>query len=611
MSSNDAIAACDRLALIFGRAGALERGGRLATDDTVRAPVVPFVIAQLRMRVRPALTPPWASDPVHVVLFGGTNSGKSTVLNVLLGREAAGMGVRARFSQHPEAYRSAEVGDRWLDDFPSRFVGYERYHGEHPPRQSDAELRTTGYAPKLAVFDLESNLGDGAKPGAPGVVLWDAPDFSTEEARAYMGTVLDLAALADLVVVTVTDESYADDRAHALLRVLGDSGVAILVAANKVSDSPALLDDIATTLASSGQVRAPVYRLPMVAGASPAERLRRLVATREASALRQAVTNETRRGRALKAQGLRGAVALVEKRWREVLRPLEEEVGLAERWAKVVERTTRDRVLEPYRLDYLDGALFGEFNRTLVTVMRLLQVPWVGPFLEVTGRVVRAPFRLATAAVRRLAGWGDRAASAPPEQTVLAEAVANWLAALKAEAQALADADGHAAWVEVVRRLDGDEFRGPLLARFEEAFRGYRQEVDGLVRRRAEAIYGKLREDPRRLNVLRGANLLGNALTVAVVIKSVGFNWSDAVAGPVVAGLWQNLLEWGLGRYLEGQRAALKQEQFGALERLARSHLEGPARDLFRGAVTADELSAAVRDFALVKEGAEKVWRGV
>src|SRR5690348_14852089 len=74
MSPDDPPAACDRLALIFERASALEEEGRLATDDTVHAPVVPFAIAQLRMRVLPALSPHWASGPVHVVLLGGTNS---------------------------------------------------------------------------------------------------------------------------------------------------------------------------------------------------------------------------------------------------------------------------------------------------------------------------------------------------------------------------------------------------------------------------------------------------------------------------------------------------------------------------------------------------------
>jgi hypothetical protein len=606
MSLNDPIAACGRLASIFERAVALEEVGRLATDDSVHAPIVPFVIAQLRMRVIPALSPQWANDPVHVVLFGGTNSGKSTVLNILLGRDAAAMAVRARFSQHPEAYRSETLGDGWLEAFPSRFLGYAHYRNERPPRQSDDELRASGYQPRLAIFNLNGVPGD-LPLGATAAVLWDGPDYSTEEAQTYMATVLDLAALADLIVVTVTDESYADARGHALLRMLSDSGVALHVAANKLPESPALLDDITTTLAASGRVQGPIHRLPAVSGATPSERLRSLRGTPESSAFREAIALETAQGLALKVQGVRGALALIERHWQSVLQPLEEELTLAGRWAGVVDRITRERVLEPYRREYLDGARFGEFNRTLVAVLQLLQVPFIGPLVELLGKVVRAPFRLAIAVFRRLSGQRGRASGPPPEHEVLTETVDNWLVALKAEAQALASEAPNPAWLELVGRLDGGDFRARIMGQFDEAFARYRKDIDEVIRQRAARIYEKLREDPRRLNVLRGANLLGNAATVAIVVKSGGFDWSDAVAGPVVAGFWQSLLEWGLGRHLETHRAGLKQDQFRALENLAEANLSRPAADLFRGAVTADELTAARNDFTLVTQAVTRV----
>ena len=59
-------------------------------DDSIRAPILWYSLAQLRMRVRPALERAAIGvDPVHVALFGGTNTGKSTVLNVLLGRASS------------------------------------------------------------------------------------------------------------------------------------------------------------------------------------------------------------------------------------------------------------------------------------------------------------------------------------------------------------------------------------------------------------------------------------------------------------------------------------------------------------------------------------------
>ena len=604
MSLNDPLAACDRLAAIFDRALALREQGPTAVDDAVRVPVVQYAIAQLKMRVRPALEKDWLkADPVHVVLFGGTNTGKSTVLNVLLGRDGAGMSVRARFSQYPEAFRPAALGDRWLDSFPSRFAGYRRYRDEHPPHLSDEALCRDGYAPALAVIDpAHLDAEPMAAPAAPGAVLWDTPDFSTEQAWTYFRAVLDAAALADVVVMTVTDESYADDRGNALLRMLGESGVAVHVAANKLGDSATLLDDIAKTLETIGQSRAPIHRLPHVAGTKPGERLRGLLATREASAFRAAIAREAARGAELKRSGLLGAVGLLRRHLEEVLRPLVSEADVAARWASAVERITRDRLIEPYRRDYLEGIRHAEFNRALVHVMGLLQVPYIGPVLDLIGRAIRFPVRLASDTFRRLSGTPAPSETSPPEEQVVHEAIESWLAALKAEAQAMADADTHAAWSQIARRLDDDAFRLLLRTRFDEAFAARRRAIEEEVRRRAEAIYRELEDQPHRLNLLRGANLAASTLMIALVIKSGGLNWSDAVLGPALAGLWQNLLGWGLGRYLEAQRASLKQEQARSLADLVDTHLVRPVRDLYRGAASGDELAAARRDFALLSE---------
>ena len=568
MTPNDPRAACDRLAQLFERAEALEQKGRRSTDDTVPSPLTPFVVAQLRMRVGPALADGWpVPDPVHVVLCGGTNTGKSTVLNVLLGRAAAGMGVRARLSQHPEAYRPARFGDSFLEAVPGRFTRYRRLRDEHPPRQSDEELRRDGYRPALAVLDPERLPAPSLATAVAGAVLWDAPDFSTEEAQIYLGTVIDLLALADLVVMTVTDESYADDRGHVLLRLIGESGTALIVVANKLPENPVLLDDLSRALAASGRVKAPILWLPQVRGGSPEERLASLLETEQAKALRAAVEREAARGDRIKRQGVEGALALVARDWDDLVRPLAAEAELGARWSEAVDRLTREDVLEPYRREYLEGVQYEEFNRALVQLSGLLQVPGIGPVMELAGKLVRLPFRLAVRVFARWQGPRTGRAAPPPERQVLDESVSRWLAALKAEAMSLEATRAHPAWGEMVRTLSDDDYRRVLLKQFDAAYAAYRAELDALVRGRAEAIYRELQQHPKRLNVLRGANLLGNAFSVGLVIKSAGLNWSDAVLGPVAAGLWQNLLEWGLGRFLESQRSGLKAQQSQALGR--------------------------------------------
>ncbi len=308
----DSLAACDRLIALLERALKLEPVHAAAGDDTIQEPMTRYIVAQLRMRIRPALMPGWpVHDPVHVVLFGGTNSGKSTVLNLLVGRAAAGMHATARFSQYPEAYHTGVLGDRWLTSIPSRFATYTCYRDSHPPRQSDDDLARRGYRPALASLDLDHFTTPALAPPAAAVVFWDAPDFSTEEAQTYLGAVLDVVALADLVIMTVTDESYADDRGTALLRMVNDSGVTLQVVANKLADSPELLQDIEDKLAMHWH--GTTLSLPLVKGRTPEERLGHLMATAEAEALRQAVARAVAPGSRLKRQTLAAAVDLVQR----------------------------------------------------------------------------------------------------------------------------------------------------------------------------------------------------------------------------------------------------------------------------------------------------------
>jgi hypothetical protein len=606
---DDPLAACDRLIALLERALKLEAVHAGARDDTIQAPMTRYLVAQLRMRIRPALVPSWpAHDPVHVALFGGTNSGKSTVLNLLVGRAAAGMHATARFSQYPEACHSGALGERWLTSAPSRFTAYHCYRDSHPPRQSDDDLARHGYCPAFAILDLDHAETPALAPPAAAAVFWDAPDFSTEGAQTYLGAVLDVVALADLVIMTVTDESYADDRGTALLRMVHDSGVTLHVVANKLVDSPELLQDIKDKLATYWH--GTTLSLPWVKGRTPEERLGQLMATAEADALRQIIAREVASGSQLKRQMLAGAVEFLQRRLGEALRPLVAEVEMANAWGRLVERVTHQELLERYGREYLDGERYGEFNQTLVRLMDLLEIPGVGPLLRLLSTAVRTPFRLATGALRRVWGGGRGQPTQPPEHEVLDRLIQHWLAALRSEAQLLASTASHLAWGDLVRRLDSLDCYRQLAQTFERAYGAYRQTVNEEIQRRAQEIYHAIAQRPWLLNILRGTNLIVDATSMMLVIKSGGLNWSDAVLGPVVAGLRHALLEAGLDKYLQTQQSLLKHRQLEAIQAVVEQHLARPVRDLFTAAARAEELEAAQRDVARLSRAALRVARG-
>jgi hypothetical protein len=88
------------------------------------------------------------------------------------------------------------------------------------------------------------------------------------------------------------------------------------------------------------------------------------------------------------------------------------------------------------------------------------------------------------------------------------------------------------------------------------------------------------------------------------VIKSGGLNWSDAVLGPLVAGLRHALLEAGLDTYLQTQQRLLKGQQLAAMQTAVEQHLAQPVRALYTGAVRAEELETARRDMARLSQAA-------
>jgi len=612
MSSNDALAACDRLVRVFERAIALSATPGEGVDDSYRAPALQFAIAQFRMRIQPALRPGWlAWDPVHIALFGGTNTGKSTLVNLLLGREGAGMGVRARFSQYPEAHRAANIGDHWLDDTPTRFRGYQRFRNRRPPRQTDESLQRDGYRPAVATLDLDTQGEPSfAPPTAPSAVVWDAPDFSTEQAGTYLGTVIDLLALADLVLMTVTDESYADHRGMSLLRMLNETGVSSLIVANKFPDHASMSDHLSATLGQAGKSGAPVFRLPEVSAPSTSERFQCLLKCEEVERLREAVQLEANAGPALKKRALLGSLRAIEHQMEDFLGPLKHEAALSSKWNALVRKFANETIHEPYQRNYLDGIHYGELNRTLVHLMGLLQVPGIGPVLDLTGQVVRVPIKLVSRGVKKLLGRPTEPSPRPVELEVLESGVQTWLARTKGETQLLVRDAPQGPWNGILEELESEAYRARLLERFHQGYRDYQERVEREIRVRASRLFEKLKENPGKLATLRGANLVVSATSVALVVKSAGINWSDAVLGPAVAGLWQNLVEWGLGRYLEVLRDELKAVQLQAIDSLIETELVGPVSALFSNTLSADDLLAVHEDFALIKHEVERIAGG-
>jgi hypothetical protein len=606
--------ACDRLIRTLGSALQLQHADTSARTGTLAAPIIEFSRALLQMKVRPALAPRWRDlDPVHVVMFGGTNSGKSTVMNLLLGRAGAAMNATARFSQHPVAFvRSAGPDLPFLDSFPSRFRDYQRFIDRPPTRQSDVDLRSNGYKPALSVISDGAATEPSIAPPAVGAgVLWDAPDFSTEEARFYLRAVLDAVALADVVVLCVTGESYANDLVARLARMVAGTGVALHVAANKLDAQLEPLGDIVSKLRQGdGTTPLPidadaVHPLRIVDGTDVADRFRKLIATPEAAKLRSAVAADASHGESLKRETLAGAVRFLAEHFDRAIQPLADEVSIGSLWADLVQSQARTVLSDRYRTDYVNSARYSEFNQTLLRVLEQLDVPYVGQVVRGARAVVRKPMKWALDFVR--GKLLQRKPELPPEEDVLGELIKQWFTRLRGEVQRLAAGTRNTVWYELDRKLADADVRSALLDKFADGYLKYRDELDEQEKQRAAEMYDAIDKRPILKNALRTGNLGLDALAVVFTVKSFGLDWSDAVLGPALLMVRQTIVDTLGEQFLAAQRTQLMNWQAAHVDELIQTSLVNPVRELISTRARRDELDQARKDFETVRRAALRI----
>ncbi|MGA7802303.1 MAG: GTPase domain-containing protein, partial [Gammaproteobacteria bacterium] len=163
----------------------------------------------------------WAARPLQVVVMGPTQVGKSTVVNLLLGQSMAAVSPLAGFTVHPHGF-AAGVGQAeptWLEPF---FAGWSRC-----PEQDRSRERLDCYG--FTVVAGDAAIGQPA-------VIWDTPDFDSLKAHSYQRGVLETAALADVLVLVVSKEKYADLSVWNSLQLLQPLQRPLVVCLNKITE---------------------------------------------------------------------------------------------------------------------------------------------------------------------------------------------------------------------------------------------------------------------------------------------------------------------------------------------------------------------------------------
>jgi len=404
------------------------------------------------------------------------------------------------------------------------------------------------------------------------VILWDTPDFDSVSARDYAAAVLRTVALADLVVLVMSKDKYADQTVWDTMCLIEPLNQPTLLCLNKIDaeTEPVLVRSLGEKWRENRSGSLP----PVVC--LPYDRNRQVWRDGQRVALIPALRSLW--PQAGKIDRGRAACALARRHWGEWLAPVRREQLAQSTWNEAVERVLGDAVAV-YRRDYLDHPHhYHTFQRALAELLVLLEVPGVGSAMAVARRAVTWPLRQ----LGKLGRGRHPAAVDGQEAAVLAGIAGHAL--IRASEIALQRCDDEAGlrswWLDLAAELRG--LRSAGLPDYGAACERYQRDFTPQVEATARRLLERLQEHPAALNSLRATRLTADAAAVAVALHSGGIGLQDFLIAPATLALTSLLTEGVIGRYLRRAEQELKQRQLDTVEELLRAALAEPLQQLPR-----------------------------
>jgi GTP-binding protein EngB required for normal cell division len=500
--------------------------------------------------------------PCHIAILGPTQAGKSSVVNWLLGGNLAEVSPLAGYTVHPQGF--AQIADTGrLDELSGYFRCYLRTHrGELNHGQLDC-------------YSLDTLTSDESTGLLQDCVVWDTPDFDSVHADEYRDAVLRVAALADIIVLVVSKDKYADLSVWEFMSLLASLTQPTLIVLNKTDAESA--ERLPPSLREKWRTRRedePAY----------IEALPYLPAGRRMSDLEDERTRLLHHLQKLRLQVKRQdypqrARSLIKYHWPNWTYAIHEEHRLSADWDQRVCHALHDS-LDRYQRDYLNHPLHYEtFQRALAELLTLLEIPGLGGTLLAARRAVTWP-------VRQLTRWGRRHRQDADRQAGEA-AVLNQLAeqALTHINESLLLNAGETIHEQTWwRHLNGQLLKEKpvLLAEFGTATRAYMMNFQPEIEKTAQHLYEHLKKSPAVLNTLRATRVTTDAAALAIALHTGGIGVQDLVIAPAMLSLTSLLTESALGRYMYRASEQLKRTQLTQVEALFESKIRQPLANLPR-----------------------------
>jgi hypothetical protein len=525
----------------------LEDHSRRSTKQEAQGAQLRLAAALVRNCIGPYLDGQPAR-PLHVAVVGGAGAGKSTVANLLSGSQLAEANPQAGFTRHPIAYAGANGAISWPAHLG--FLGPLQRLTRASPSSLDADVYQVRQVPQdVNVYSL-----------LPNFVVWDCPDMTTWAATGYVPRLLEVAALADVLVYVASDERYNDEVPTQFLQMLLQAGKVVIVCLVKMreTDAPAFVAHFRQeVLSRMPQGVLGVLPIPQLTREQLADPVHKAAAYRIPLVNQIAVLGDP--PERARQHAVRSALGYLLRSQDQLLSVARNDLTALQGWRDVVQQGQIEFDTR-YRREYLTTEKFHRFDQALVRLLELLELPGIGKVLSTTLWVLRTPYRL-------LKGLFNKAMSRPeqaslPERTVLEHAANGWIDQLRKEAAHRAAT--HSVWAHIHQGFQSG-LADLAKDRFEQGVRGFQLGLADEVERTARAIYEELEKNPAKLNAMRSGKFIlevGSILGVIGVTVTTGVPFLlDMILIPLAASISHQLVELLGQQYVDNQRELTRHRQ--------------------------------------------------
>ena len=484
-------------------------------------------------------------NPVHslqIAVIGPTQAGKSSVSNLLLGSKDAGVSPLAGFTVHPQAFCYG-VEDKEYSWLKAYFKGFQQV--------TQSELTRNQYQ-CYSLTELDHNSSSPLPPA----ILWDTPDFDSIDAGGYQEGVLRTFALADIIVLVVSKEKYADQSVWDAMTLLAPLNQPTLIVVNK------LVENSTAVILQSLQEKWRQARNDSFPEVIP-------LLYQSGGKLDEWPSDEFNRGvRLFKAAQKKSnrrkhsdyEHQLLNSHWKAWIEPVIAEHVVIKEWSRLLDECSKE-ALENYHRDFLNHPQHYEtFQIALAKLLRLLEIPGLAGMLVTTRKILTWPVRQ----VAKLSGMGrthEKLSDTSHEVELLNQISEHVL--ISVADKILDKIDQHpdqSQWWKELNSLLRKQ-RESILHSFQSSVKtyhaGFQEEIENIAHR----LYYKLQEQPITLNSLRATRVTTDAAAVALALHTGGIGLHDLLITPAMLSITSLLAESALGGYMATVEAELKQKQ--------------------------------------------------